>query len=293
MDSGRVLPGRGGRRSHRLHHADDGGAAADRVFARLRRAGFGVDRNRGVLQRARSGDGPVESGDDRADRRNAARLSDLHRQHDGVRQIAGGAGAAADHLQGPELREPGSFRRGGGRWTGVDRFAGAQRSVSDLRGAVAAVRRAADHTDRRRGHAHRDRAAEFVCRVVGQRDGICAEQQAADRGRRAGWIVRIYSFDHHVPGHEPVFHQRAVRRVRPVADQCGRGGGSQAGAFGHARRRGADSGFRAQRGGDSGLRNGRGAGATQAAGNVRYADASAAWTCGSRFIRWRDACRGT
>ena len=129
--------------------------------------------------------------------------------------------------------------------------------------------------------------------LVGQRDGICAEQQAADRGRRAGWIVRVHSFDHHVPGHEPVVHQRAVRRVRPVADQRGRGGRGQTRAFGNARRRGADSGFGAQRGGDSGLRNGRGAGATQAAGNVRYADASAAWTCGLRFIPWRAACPAT
>ncbi len=73
------------------------------------------------------GAGTVESGDDRADRRNAARLSDLHGQHDGVRQIAGDAAAAADHVQGPELREPGSFRGGGRRWAGVDRFARAQR----------------------------------------------------------------------------------------------------------------------------------------------------------------------
>ena len=45
-----------------------------------------------------SGRRAFQSGDGRADRRNAARLSDLHGQHDGVREIAGGAGAAAHHI---------------------------------------------------------------------------------------------------------------------------------------------------------------------------------------------------
>ena len=66
-------------------------------------------------------------------------------------------------------------------------------TVSDLHRAGAAVRRAADHPHRRRGHADRDRAAQFVRRTFGQRDGICAEQQAADR-RRARWMDRPASF---------------------------------------------------------------------------------------------------
>ena len=109
--------------------------------------------------------------------------------------------------RGPELRQLGSFCGRGGHRSSVDRFSGADGVVSIVRCAVAVVRRAADHTHRRRGHADRDRAAEFLRRIVGQRDGIRAEQQAADRGGRAGWVVRFYSVDHHVPRHEPVVHQ--------------------------------------------------------------------------------------
>ena len=47
-------------------------------------------------------------------------------------------------------------------------------AVSDFHAAVAGVRRAADRAHRRRGYAHRDRAAEFVCRSVGERHGIRA-----------------------------------------------------------------------------------------------------------------------
>ena len=69
---------------------------------------------------------------------------------------------------------------------------------------------------------------------------------------------------------------------------------AQAGAFGHARKKRREILDRcAQRGGDSGLWDGRGAGAAQAPGIVRSADASAEWTCGLRFIPWRGACRGT
>ena len=78
----------------------------------------------------------------------------------------------------------------------------------------AAVRRAADHPDRRRGHAHRDRAAQFLRRPFGLRHGIRAGQQAADHRRRAGRLLRLDPFDHHVQGDEPLVHQRAVRRVR-------------------------------------------------------------------------------
>ena len=39
---------------------------------------------------------------------------------------------------------------------------------------------------------------------------------------RAGRIVGIDSVDHHVPGDEPLVHQRAVRRVRAGADHAGK-----------------------------------------------------------------------
>ena len=41
--------GIGDRRAHRLLHADDRGAAADRALARLRRAGLGADRHGRIL----------------------------------------------------------------------------------------------------------------------------------------------------------------------------------------------------------------------------------------------------
>ena len=51
----------------------------------------------------------------------------------------------------------------------------------------------------------------------GGRDGICAEQPAADRRRRPECRFRLHSFGDHVQGHEPVVHQRAVRGVRTSA----------------------------------------------------------------------------
>ena len=41
---------------------------------------------------------PFARGDDSADYRDLARLSDVHGQHDGVRKTAGGAGATAHHV---------------------------------------------------------------------------------------------------------------------------------------------------------------------------------------------------
>ena len=46
-----VLHRHGHRSSHRLHHADDGGAAADRALARLRRAGGGAGGHGRILSR--------------------------------------------------------------------------------------------------------------------------------------------------------------------------------------------------------------------------------------------------
>ena len=55
--------------------------------------------------------------------------------------------------------------------------------------------------------------------LLGLRHGIRAGQQAADHRRRARRIVRLHSLDHHVQGHEPLVHQRAVRRLRTGADR--------------------------------------------------------------------------
>ena len=58
--------------------------------------------------------------------------------------------------------------------------------------------------------------------------GFVLGQHAADRRRRAERNGRPDSFDHHVQGHEPLVHQRAVRSVRTSAGRRG----------GHKRRRG-------------------------------------------------------
>ena len=87
--------------------------------------------------------------------------------------------------------------------------------------AGAAVRRAADHPDRRRRHADRDLDSELLRRPVGRGDGLRARQQAADHRRRARRLQRPDPLDHHVPGDEPLVHQRAVRRVRPGAGRQG------------------------------------------------------------------------
>ena len=67
---------------------------------------------------------------------------------------------------------------------------------------------------------------ERVRRPLRRRDGIRARQQTADHGGRPRRRQRLYPVDHHVPGHEPFIHERAVRRVRPGADS--RSGGRTA-----------------------------------------------------------------
>ena len=89
--------------------------------------------------------------------------------------------------------------------------------VSSDRAHGAGVRRAADHSHRRRRHAHRDFDSEFLRRSVGRGDGLRARQQAADHRRRARRLQRLDPVDHHVPGDEPLVHQRAVRRLRAGA----------------------------------------------------------------------------
>ena len=91
------------------------------------------------------------------------------------------------------------------------------------------IRHHAGDPDRRGGHAHRDRAAQFLCRRGGGRHGFRAEQPAADHRRRAQRIGRFDPVDHHVQGHEPVVHQRSClgrsgnwRLPRPVRWPSGR-----------------------------------------------------------------------
>ena len=105
--------------------------------------------------------------------------------------------------------------------------------------ARAAVRRAADHPDRRRRHADGDRDPELLRRPVRGGDGLRARQQAADHRRRARRLERPDPRDHHVQGDEPLVHQRAVRRVRPGAAGQGRrrAEGLQVGDASRARRR--------------------------------------------------------
>ena len=85
------------------------------------------------------------------------------------------------------------------------------------RRAVAGVRRAAHPAHRRRRHADGHLAAELVRGAVGGGDGLRAREQAAHHGRRARRLVGLHPVGHHVPGDEPLVHQRAVRRVRPGA----------------------------------------------------------------------------
>ena len=90
-------------------------------------------------------------------------------------------------------------------------------AVPDHHRAGAGLRRAAGPADRRRRHADGDLAAELLRRPGGGGDGLRAREQAADHRRRARRIVGPDPVDHHVPGDEPLVHQRAVRRLRPGA----------------------------------------------------------------------------
>ena len=157
--------------------------------------------------------------DGRAGSRDAAGISDLHRKPDGVRKAAGVAADAADHLRGQNFVNLGVFGLAVDHRYRAHRLARANLAVSDFLGACAGVRSAADRPDRRRRYAHRHRAAEFLRRAFGQRDGFRTGQQTADCGGRARWLFGFHSLDHHVPGDEPVLYQRAVRRFWTDSDE--------------------------------------------------------------------------
>ena len=148
----------------------------------------------------------------------------------------------------------------------------------DLRRPGAAVRRAADHPHRRRRHAHGDRAAELLRRPLGLRHGLRARQQAADHRRRARRLLRPDPLDHHVQGHEPLVHQRAVRRVRPDPDRQAAQTEQRPVRSASAEEAASILEAAAQRDHRARLRPGGGAGAAQDPRAVRHPDASAAWT---------------
>ena len=80
--------------------------------------------------------------------------------------------------------------------------------------------RDAGHPHRRGGHADGDLAVQFLRRTFRRGHGLCAEQQAADHRRGAGWFIGFHPFRDHVEGHEPFVHECVVRRVR--ANSSGR-----------------------------------------------------------------------
>ena len=73
--------------------------------------------------------------------------------------------------------------------------------------------------DRRRGHADRHLAAELVRRPLGGGDGLRPREQGAHHRGRARRVVGPHPVGHHVPGDEPIVHQRAVRGVRAGPDR--------------------------------------------------------------------------
>ena len=254
------------------------GAPADRAVARLRRTGRRPGRHRQVLPLARRGPGePHRVPDGRHHRRDHPGLPDLHRQPHGGGQAAGGEmdPPAAGDLSAAERHQHRPAGRRGRRWASAlvlhpTAAVGADR-VSRHHRAGAALRRAADHPDRRRRHADGDRDPQLLRRPLGGRDGVRAGQQAADHRGRARRLQRPDPRHHHVQGDEPLVHQRAVRRLRPGA--AGQGGRRGEGLQGRRRIEGAGAGAGAgQPGGHHPrLRHGGGAGAAQGARALRPA----------------------
>ncbi len=143
-------------------------------------------------------------------------------QPDGGRQAAGGEvdpAAAGDLSAARTSSNLGLLadrrRRAASPSSASDRRAGRRTLFPRDHRARAALRRAADHPDRRRRHADRHRDPELLRRPLRGGDGLRARQQAAHHRRRARRVERPHPVDHHVQGDEPLVHQRAVRGVRP------------------------------------------------------------------------------
>ena len=157
------------RRRAAVAGAAHGGAAADGAVARVRRAGRRPGRHRrSTTCRLSEGAGePHGVPDGRAHRRGHPRLSHVHRQPDGRRQAAGSevGSAAAGHLSAAERDQP----RCCSRSPSALAVALAMHPTADWAPIVfpvdhragAALRRAADHSDRRRRHADRHRDPEL------------------------------------------------------------------------------------------------------------------------------------
>ena len=77
-----------------------------------------------------------------------------------------------------------------------------------------AVRLPPGHPDRRGGHAGRHRAAQLLRRPRRRRHGLRADEQDPDHHRLARRHLGLPAVAAHVPGHEPLGDERAVRRVR-------------------------------------------------------------------------------
>ena len=89
--------------------------------------------------------------------------------------------------------------------------------LPDHRRRLPDLRSPARHSHRRRRHADRDLAVEFLRRALRRRHGIRPRLETAHHRRRARRILRPHPLRHHVEGDEPVVHQRAVRRLRTGA----------------------------------------------------------------------------
>ena len=255
MDPRRLCAGFRHRRPDGALHADDRGSTTDGPEPRLRRAGGGTRGDGGVLS-PHSGALPVHDGRPRA--RASARLLDVHREFDGLRETAGAAPDAAGDVPGAERRQPVAAGTGRGEWNLSGRGAWGVAPLPRVRDARPSVRRLADHPDRRGRHANGHLAAELLCRIVGLDDGLRAGQPVAHRRRRPRRVVGPDPVDHHVQGHEPVLHQRIVRwlwsggggrRCQGAAALPERfGGGGRLGAHPPPHRRSARQGRRGQSG---------------------------------------------
>src|SRR5579875_1817852 len=109
MDSDRLFCWLGDWSTDRVHDADDGGTAADSVFARLRRACFGLDWNRRVLS-----PNAARLCHDGADCRNFAWIPYVYGELNGLREVAGDAAHPAPYVPRAEFCEPRDLRTGRG-----------------------------------------------------------------------------------------------------------------------------------------------------------------------------------
>ena len=190
VDPGGVPHRHRGRRSHRLHHADDRGAAADRAC-----------RTPAARWPPRWSAPPSSISGSRTPHRTAGfvMVALVIETLLGFLTFTGSL-MAMGKLQEILPSRPITYRNQNADQLPAVRHRARPRraphpgphrhlALPDLRRPRAALRRAADHPDRRRRHAHRDRAAELLRRPLGLRHGLRAGQQSADHRRRARWLV--------------------------------------------------------------------------------------------------------